>query len=61
MKPTPVETEVLTSRGESLDELRRRAREWAGWEPWIVEVEVQSEESAGDSGKEEVQCNPPKG
>ena len=38
------EAEVLTSRGEKLEDLRKAARIWAGWEPVeIVEAEAHSE------------------
>ncbi len=40
------ETEVLTSRGESLASLRKAARIFGGWEPAEI-VESDSEESAG--------------
>jgi hypothetical protein len=42
MKPAP-ESEITTSRGESLEALRLRARRWAGWELWIVEQETENE------------------
>ena len=32
--PKPKEQEPITSRGESLAALRRRAHEWGGWESW---------------------------
>jgi hypothetical protein len=39
-----------------LDKLRRAAREWAGWEPWLAEAEEkQVQESAGSLGDGERQ------
>ena len=44
----------LTSRGETLESLRRQAREWAGWEPWLeTPAEEQVQESAGSTGEGE--------
>jgi hypothetical protein len=43
-----------------LDKLRREARKWAGWEPWLAEVEEQVKESPAKP-EGEGQCNPPKG
>jgi hypothetical protein len=38
--PAPEESKPqdapLTVRGESLESLRRRAHEWAGFEPWLA-------------------------
>jgi hypothetical protein len=39
-----------------LEKLRRAAREWAGWEPWLAEAEEkQVLESAGSTGDGEKQ------
>ena len=35
----------LTVRGESLDALRRRAREWGDWEPWKSSAKTQKAKS----------------